>query len=63
MKKIGVVTWFNGPNYGTILQAIALQRKIKSLNANPELVNFIPPVVPQEKKNLFYRIRMVFREA
>ena len=28
--KIGIITWFKYENYGTILQAIALQRYLRN---------------------------------
>lgn len=28
MKKIGIMTWFKHNNYGTVLQAYALQKKL-----------------------------------
>lgn len=38
MKKIGIVTWFGGSNYGTSLQAYALCAKIEELGASPYLL-------------------------
>lgn len=40
--KIGIVTWFHHKNYGTILQAYALQKFLKSNSYNCVLVNYIP---------------------
>ena len=40
--KIGIVTWFHYKNYGTILQAYALQKFLKSKGYNCVLVNYIP---------------------
>ena len=40
--KIGIVTWFHHKNYGTILQAYALQKFLKSKGYNCVLVNYIP---------------------
>lgn len=40
--KIGIVTWFHHRNYGTILQAYALQKFLKSNGYNCVLVNYIP---------------------
>ena len=37
-KKIGIVTWYGGSNYGTSLQAFALYYKIKQLGATPYLL-------------------------
>lgn len=38
--KIGIITWFRHENYGTILQAIALQKYLKNIGHNTELINF-----------------------
>ena len=40
--KIGIVTWFHHRNYGTILQAYALQKFLKNNGYKCELVNYIP---------------------
>lgn len=36
--KIGVITWFHYENYGTILQAAALQEYLRSVNTEPALI-------------------------
>lgn len=36
--KIGVITWFHYENYGTILQAAALQEYLRSINTEPALI-------------------------
>ncbi len=38
MKKIGIVTWYGGSNYGTSLQAFALAHAIGKLGAKPFLL-------------------------
>lgn len=43
MMKVGIITWFTYENYGTKLQAIALQRYLKNKKLNPVLLNFAPP--------------------
>lgn len=48
--KVGVVTWFSYENYGTKLQAIALQEYLKKIGAEPILLNFTPPEEVQNKK-------------
>jgi len=40
--KIGIVTWFHHRNYGTILQAYALQKFLKINGYSCVLVNYIP---------------------
>lgn len=37
--KIGIITWFTGPNYGTNLQAIALQFYLRKQGYEVEIVN------------------------
>lgn len=41
--KIGVITWFHYENYGTVLQAIALQEYLKSIGTEPALIDFHLP--------------------
>lgn len=48
--KVGVVTWFSYENYGTKLQAIALQEYLKKIGAEPILINFTPPEEVQNIK-------------
>lgn len=46
--KIGLVTWFHkGYNYGSSLQAFALQEALKNKSFDVELINYSPM-----KKNL-----------
>lgn len=40
MVKVGVITWFKYHNYGTLLQAVALQKYLLSEGYDPELINF-----------------------
>lgn len=40
--KIGIVTWFNAPNYGTFLQAYALQKFLMNEGFEADLINFKP---------------------
>ena len=55
--KIGIITWFTGPNYGTNLQAIALQYYLRShgyevpqANVTREKKPFIRKLLNQPKK-------------
>lgn len=41
--KIGIITWFLYNNYGSKLQAIALQRYLRNLGHDVWLINFPPP--------------------
>lgn len=43
--KIGIITWVHYENYGTKLQAIALQHYLKKLGHHVELINFQLPDV------------------
>lgn len=43
--KIGIITWFTYENYGTKLQALALQEYLKKQGCSVELLNFQPPAV------------------
>ena len=38
--KIGIITWFKYENYGTALQAVALQKYLKNKGHKVELINF-----------------------
>lgn len=57
MGRVGVITWYSGPNYGTNLQAIALQKVIGKLGYYPELINFVPPEIPQKKRKIISKIK------
>ena len=39
-KKIGIITWFTGPNYGTNLQAIALQYYLRKQGYEVNIINY-----------------------
>lgn len=43
VMKIGIITWFTYENFGTKLQAIALQKYLKDNKHTPILLNFEPP--------------------
>ena len=40
MKKIGILTYHRHENYGAVLQAYALQKKIKSLGYDAEIIDY-----------------------
>ena len=50
MVTVGIVTWYNNPNYGSLLQAYALQETIKKLGYNPEFVNYRPDMNTFKKR-------------
>ena len=57
--KIGIITWFKYENYGTKLQAIALQQYLRKLNYNVDLINFElndQANMPIIKKNFLQKI-------
>jgi coenzyme F420-reducing hydrogenase beta subunit len=41
-RRVGVMTWFTYENYGTALQAIALQHVLQEMGYSPELINYRP---------------------
>lgn len=43
MKKVGILTCHFYPNFGSTLQAIALQNTIKKLGHNVKIINYINP--------------------
>lgn len=53
-KKVGIITWHYYPNYGSVLQAYALQETIRNLGYNIEVINYRNPKygVNNEKFNL-----------
>lgn len=57
-KKIGIITWFTGPNYGTNLQAIALQYYLRKQGYEVNIINYEVPYLRQTKtiKNLIRKV-------
>lgn len=54
--KIGIITWFTGPNYGTNLQAIALQYYLRIHGYKVDIINYeVPPVNVSKEKKTFIR--------
>lgn len=59
MKSVGIVTYHHHSNYGTMLQALALQEKIEKLGYKPEHINYVQKP-PLPKKNLILlRLRRI----
>lgn len=56
--KIGIITWFTGSNYGTNLQAIALQHYLRKLGYEVKIINYevFPSELTQEKKTIIKKI-------
>ena len=40
MKKVGILTTFRQPNWGSVLQAYALQQVINDLGYDSELIDY-----------------------
>ena len=53
--KIGIVTWFHHKNYGTILQAYALQKFLKNNGYDCSMVNYIPTVKKKNNRKIKYK--------
>lgn len=51
MKKAGIMTWFTYDNFGSLLQAYALQETIKTLNLDVEIINYQPKSAYRIKEN------------
>lgn len=45
MKKIGILTFHCADNYGAVLQAYALSKKVRDFGFDVEFINFVPPIV------------------
>ncbi|MBS5089086.1 polysaccharide pyruvyl transferase family protein [Streptococcus infantarius] len=57
--KIGIITWFTGPNYGTNLQAIALQYFLHQQGNDVSIINYevAPPTVKNGGRNIIEKIK------
>lgn len=55
MKKIGIITFQNTTNYGAILQAFALQKKLQLLGADCETINYHCASIEQREGYAFPR--------
>ena len=53
MKKIGIITYHNTVNYGALLQAFALQSKIKDLGAECDIIDYHCKNI-EEKENIIF---------
>lgn len=54
--KIGIITWFKGNNYGTNLQAIALQQFLRNESYDVKLINFDVTATYHHRRNLKEKI-------
>lgn len=55
MKKVGIITFHAPHNYGSMLQAYALQHIIKSLGYDCEIINFRSRVQKDMYKPIFMK--------
>lgn len=56
--KIGVITWFRDINYGTVLQAFALQQFLMKKGYSPALINYkAQPQSKKPKRNIVEKIK------
>lgn len=60
--RIGQMTWYQSQNYGTVLQAFALQRKLRAFGADVQLINYNPAPWQQRNQSAFRKSRP-FRAA
>lgn len=57
MKKIGILTFHNVPNYGAALQAFALNRIINQLNYDCKIINYFSDDLLHQYKLINFRNR------
>lgn len=54
MKKVGIITFHNAHNYGAVLQAYALQEKVKELGYETFIVNYKNQQITKQYKLIKY---------
>lgn len=54
--NIGIITWFSGGNYGTNLQAIALQYYLRTQGHEVKLLNFEVSVLSKNRRDFLTRL-------
>ena len=50
--KIGIITMHRVQNFGSVLQAYALQQKIQSMGYDCEIIDYLFPRISKERKTL-----------
>lgn len=60
--RVAQMTWYRSSNYGSVLQAYALQRTLESLDADPKLINY-DPAPYQHRNHSRLRRSKIFRSA
>lgn len=59
MKSIGIITYHHYYNYGTMLQAYALQKRVEMMGYSSELINFKQNNLPTTMQLIGIRIRRI----
>ena len=57
MKTVGIITYHKHYNYGTMLQAFALQEAIRKMGCRTEIIDFFQPNKLSGKEKFFYYCR------
>ena len=55
--NIGIITWFSGGNYGTNLQAIALQRYLRNIGYSVQIINFEVYTQSKTKRTFWQKLK------
>lgn len=55
--NIGIITWFFGGNYGTNLQAIALQRYLRNIGYSVQIINFEVNTQGKTKRTFWKKLK------
>lgn len=55
--NIGIITWFSGGNYGTNLQAIALQRYLRNIGYSVQIINFEVNTRSKAKRTFWQKVQ------
>ena len=61
MKRVGIITYHKHYNYGTMLQALALQEAVKRIGCQAEIINFFQPIHMEKKERLLLYFRKTAR--
>lgn len=59
MKSIGIITYHHYYNYGTMLQALALQKKIEECGYQSEIIDYKTKRLTSVKNTFFLRLKRV----
>lgn len=53
MKRVGIITVHGADNYGSVLQAYALQKVVTDLGCEAEIINYRPETISKDYRLLF----------